>query len=134
MRRTSLSVLVLVALVGSGALAVPALSAKSKTIPVKIGESPHFFFVKPSPAVPSVTIHKGDRIRWQWCPDTHGCSADHNVVGSLSGKVKFKHPRDALSSGGVTSGTYTKLFTTPGTYRVTCTIHGFAMKVRVKTS
>ena len=132
MRRSPLPVLIFVALAIAAALAVPAHGARSRTVSVRIGESPHFFFVKPSPAVPTVTVRRGDRIRWRWCPDTHGCLAEHNVVGSRHGVVKFQHPRDASASTGVTSGSYVKTFATPGTYRVLCTIHGFAMKVSVR--
>jgi plastocyanin len=132
MRRPPLPLLVLIAFVLPGALAVPALSAQSKTVNVKIGERPHFFFVKPNPTVPTVTVNKGDRLRWRWCPDTRGCSSEHNVVGYRDGKVRFKHPRNALDSVGKTSGSYVKTFATPGTYRVVCTIHDFAMQVKVR--
>ncbi len=131
MRRPSLPLLFSLAIVVLGAVAVPALSAQSKTVNVKIGESPRFYFVKPSPRVPTVTVRRGDRVRWQWCPDTHGCSAEHNVVGSRNGTVVFKHPRNASDSDGKTSGSYVKTFTTPGSYRVVCTIHDFAMRVKV---
>jgi plastocyanin len=132
MRRPSLPVLIVLAVVVPGAIAVPALSASRKTVNVKIGESPRFYFVKPTPAVPTVTIRAGDRIRWQWCPDTGGCSAEHNVVGTRDGKVKFKHPRNASDSVGQTTGSYAKTFATRGSYRVECTIHDFAMKVKVR--
>ncbi len=132
MRKSMLPSLVLSALTLIGALAVPALSAQPKTVNVKIGESPHFFFVKPSPAVPTVTVRKGDRVRWRWCPDTHGCGSEHNVVGSRDGKVRFKIPRTATDSSGLTSGSHARTFTTPGTYHVICTIHDFAMKVNVR--
>jgi plastocyanin len=132
MPRPSLPLLIVLAGVLPGAVAVPALSAPPKTVNVKIGESPRFYFVKPTPAVPTVTVRAGDRIRWQWCPDTRGCSTEHNVVGRRDGKVRFKHPRDALDSVGKTSGSYAKTFATPGTYRVVCTIHDFAMKVKVR--
>jgi plastocyanin len=123
----SLSLLVLLGVVASGWAAAPAISSHPKTVDASIRENgPQFSF---RPRV--VTIHRGDSVRWRWCPATGGCSSAHNVVGSLNGKTNFKSPRNASATRGVTSGSYSRRFMRAGTYQVVCLIHGFSMKVKV---
>ena len=94
------SVLLMVAI---GA-AVPALAATST---VKVGDN---WFVRSS-GVPTVTVKRGDTVRWRWVGD-----APHNVT-VRSGPTKFK-------SRTQTSGSFSKRLTRKGTYRIICTIHG----------
>lgn len=135
--RFSLPLPLAAAAVLTGALAAPALSArKPKTFNVKIGETPRFYFLRPTPAVPTLTIKRKDRVRWQWCPGVSGgCSAPHNVVVFSGGKVVYQRPGGATVDGGdgLMSGTASHTFTRAGTYKVECTIHGFAMKVKVRS-
>src|ERR1700716_4003755 len=122
-----LILLVLLGVVASGWVAAPAISSHAKTVNASIRENGLQFSFKPR----VVTIHRGDSVRWRWCPATGGCSTEHNVVGSLNGKTKFKSPRNASPTHGVTSGSYSRRFTRAGTYQVVCLIHGFSMKGKV---
>ncbi len=111
-----------------GVVATPAVSWSAKTLSASIRERGANFFFAPH----RLTIARGDRVRWRWCPNTQGCSTEHNVVGSLKGRIAFKHPRNASATRGILAGTYTHTFTKAGTYVVVCTIHGFAMTVKVR--
>lgn len=84
--------------------AIPALAA---TRTVKVGDN---WFVRSS-GVPTVTVKRGDTVRWRWVGD-----APHNVT-VRRGPVKFK-------SRTQSSGSYSKRLTRKGTYRIICTIHG----------
>jgi plastocyanin len=112
----------------AGVAAAPALSSRPRTATASISEQGLNFSFKPH----ALSIHRGDTVRWRWCPTTGGCSAEHNVVGFLNGKVKFKHPRNASATRGILSGSFNRRFTKAGTYKVFCTIHGFSMTVRVR--
>jgi plastocyanin len=101
------------AVVATLAIAVPALAAGVKT--VKVGDD---FFVKNSNHTPTVHVAKGRTVRWKWVG-----FQDHNVT-VIGGPVKF-HSRT------MSSGTYTKKLTKPGTYLIECTIHGFKMRLVV---
>jgi len=120
-------VIPLLLVLASGLVAAPALSSRAKTANASIRETGVHFFFKPH----ALTIHRGDSVRWRWCPTTGGCSAEHNVVGFLKGHLNFKHPRNASSTRGITAGSYSHRFTRAGTYRVFCTIHMFSMTVTV---
>ena len=87
-----------------GTAAAPALAATKN---VKIGDN---WFVRPS-GVPTVTIGKGDKVRWQWRGESL-----HNVKVT-SGPARFGSPSK-------TSGSYTRTFGKKGTYKLICTVHG----------
>ena len=98
-----------------GVLAATALAA-TKT--VKVGDN---WFVRSS-GVPTVTVNKGDTVRWSWVGDN-----SHNVVVT-KGPVKFRSPIKS-------SGTYRKTMKTRGTYIIICSLHGKSdqsMKLVVK--
>jgi plastocyanin len=102
--RRALPVLLAVATCGGlAALAGPASSASS----VKIGDN---YFVRAS-GVPTVTVSARTRVTWRWT----GESA-HDVQVS-SGPVKF-HSKVQVK------GTYSRLMTRRGTYKIYCDIHG----------
>ena len=95
------------------AIAVPAL-ASTKT--VKIGDN---FFVRSSNNA-TVSIKRGSKIVWKWTG-----TAPHNVTVT-SGPKKF-HSRTQ------SSGSFSAIPHTPGTYKIVCTIHpGMKMTLRVK--
>jgi plastocyanin len=124
-RRASIAIL-LVAV--CGVAATPAVSSSAKTLNASIRERGVNFFFAPH----RLTIRRGDRVRWRWCPNTQGCSAEHNVVGFLKGRTAFKHPRNASVTRGIMAGAYTHTFTKAGNYELVCTIHGFSMTVKVR--
>jgi plastocyanin len=95
------------------AIAVPALAAVKI---VKVGDD---FFVKDTNHTPTVRVAKGTTVEWKFVG-----AEEHNVTVE-KGPVKF-HSRD------MSSGTYKKRLTKPGTYLIECTIHGFKMKLVVK--
>jgi plastocyanin len=64
----------------------------------------------------TVTVKKGGKVNWSWSG-----SAPHNVTFSKLG----------LSSGDSTTGSYKHKFKDKGTFKYTCTIHGFKGKVVV---
>jgi plastocyanin len=99
-------VLLAVAACGAaGALAGSASSAATSS--VKIGDN---YFVRAS-GVPTVTVKANRRVTWRWA----GESA-HDVRVSR-GPVKFH-------SKVQTTGTYSRVMTRRGTYRIYCEIHG----------
>jgi plastocyanin len=66
----------------------------------------------------SVTIHKGQTIKWTW----RG-KAMHNVTVA-KGPASFR-------SSTKTRGTFSHRFTRKGTYRLVCTVHAPGMKMTV---
>ena len=97
-------------------LAASATSAGTRSI--KIGDN---YFVRPS-GVPVVTVTRNTRVTWRWTG-----SSTHDVRVS-SGPIKFH-------SKVQTEGTYSRLMTRRGTYKIYCEIHGASdqsMVLRVK--
>ena len=98
--------------------AVIAATALAATKTVKVGDN---WFVRSS-GVPTVTVNKGDTVKWSWVGDS-----SHNVVVT-KGPVKFSSPIKS-------SGTFKKVMKRRGTYTIVCTIHGKSdqsMKLVVK--
>ncbi|MBJ7347894.1 MAG: cupredoxin domain-containing protein [Thermoleophilaceae bacterium] len=95
-------------------LALAALSANAVASTKSITLNDDFF----SPG--TLTIAKNDKIKFVWNETSHR----HNVT------VK-SGPR-SFHSSTKRSGTYTKKFTTRGTYKIHCTIHSDKMKLTVK--
>lgn len=97
------------------AVAIPAVAA---TRTITVGDN---FFVRDG-GVPTVTVKRGDRVRWRWTGDS-----PHNVVVT-KGPARFSSPVK-------TKGTYARTLTKRGTYTIVCTIHGpsdQSMKLRVR--
>src|SRR2546430_2687357 len=111
----------------SGLVAAPALSSRAKTANASIRETGVHFFFRPH----ALTIHRGDSVRWRWCPTTGGCSAEHNVVGFLKGHLNFKHPRNASSTRGITAGSYSARVTRGGSVKECCPRHMFSVTGQV---
>lgn len=108
--------LVAVAACAAAALAASASSATTRSI--KIGDN---YFVRSS-GVPTVTVTRNTRVTWRWTGDS-----DHDVRVS-SGPIKFH-------SKIQTSGTYSRLMSRRGTYKLFCEVHGASdqsMVLRVK--
>ena len=96
------------ALVAAAALAIPALAA-TKTVSVKDSSF--------SPS--KLTVKAGTKVVWKW-----KSSLPHNVTVT-SGPKKFHSKTQS-------SGTFTAIPHTKGTYNIVCTIHGFQMKLVVR--
>ena len=85
------------------AVALMSVSAlASSPAPVKVGDN--YFGVK------RLTIGKGTRVTWRWAG-----VLNHNVTVS-SGPSKFHSRTQAV-------GSFSHVFTKPGTYSLYCTIH-----------
>jgi plastocyanin len=93
----------LAALGAVAALAVPALAA---TKSVKVDDD---YYVRSS-GVPTVTVKRGDVVRWDFVG-----RSPHTV--SARGPVRFE-------SRPMTSGRFKKRMTTAGRYRIFCRVHG----------
>lgn len=105
---------------GLATLATSGSAAKTstKTRTVKVGDN---YFVKDGKRR-TISVTRRTRVRWKWVGDS-----PHNVRVSR-GPVKFR-------SKTMTKGTYSKLMTRKGTYRIYCSIHGSrdqSMILRVK--
>ena len=114
MRRAS--AVVAAAAVTLAAFASPASTETLRN--VKIGDN---YFVRDDAAV-TVTVTRNTRVKWLWRGDS-----PHNVTVTR-GPVKFH-------SKTMETGSYSKLMTRAGTYRLVCTIHGGSdqsMTLRVK--
>jgi plastocyanin len=113
-RRPIASLVALAAL--SAVLALPAVGSARKPAPtatVKVGD----FFFHPA----QLKVKRNTTVMWHWSG-----MAPHNVTVTSAprGASKF-HSRTQ------TSGTYTHLLTTKGTYHLECTIHHFTMTINV---
>jgi plastocyanin len=109
--------LIVIALAACALVALSA-TAFAATKRVKVGDD---YYVRSS-GVPTVTVSKGDTVRWRFAGDS-----PHTVTVS-KGPAKF-------NSGPKTSGTYSKKLRKRGTYTIYCTIHGASdqkMKLVVK--
>lgn len=105
-----------VAVAACAALAATASSAGTRSI--KIGDN---YFVRPS-GVPVITVTRNTRVTWRWTGN-----ATHDVRVSR-GPVKFH-------SKVQTEGTYSRVMSRRGTYKLFCEIHGAqdqSMVLRVK--
>jgi len=112
----------LIAVVATASLAVPAMSSptatSAATINVKVGDN---YFVRRS-GVPTVTVSKNSKVRWVFSG-----KRTHNV-DVTRGPAKFSSPIKQ-------KGSYTKKLTRKGTYTIICSIHGASdqsMKLIVK--
>ena len=98
----------------AAALAVPALAA-TKT--VKVADD---YFVRRG-ATPTVSIHKGDTVKWVWS-GRH----PHNVF-QIQGPGHFHSPTHTRT------GTFKHRFTTRGSYLFICSYHAhMRLKIRVR--
>jgi len=91
--------------VAAATLSASAAAAATRT--VSVGDD---YFVRAS-GVPTVTVRAGDTVRWNWVG-----RRPHNVRVA-SGPVRFGSPTKR-------SGTYSRVLTRRGTYRIICDIHG----------
>jgi len=106
----------IVALAAGAALAATATSAATRS--VKIGDN---YFVRPA-GVPVVTVTRNTRVTWRWT------GSDAHDVRVSSGPIKFH-------SKVQTEGTYSRVMTRRGTYKIFCEIHSAedqSMVLRVK--
>jgi plastocyanin len=110
--RKVLSLALLAGLIGTLALAVPALS---KTKSVEVDDD--YFVHEGKPR--TVTVHKGDKVEWEW----EGKNL-HNVTVK-KGPVKF-HSKDK------TKGSFERKMRTIGTYKIVCTFHAPGMRMTLK--
>jgi plastocyanin len=111
MRKALLAALMLVL----PALLVVAAPALSKDKSVEVDDN--YFVHKGAPS--TVSVKKGDTVEWEW----EGRNP-HNVTVTR-GPVKFH-------SKTKTSGSYSKKLTRRGTYKIICTIHAPAMRMKLK--
>jgi plastocyanin len=109
--------LALLALVGAGALAVPAFAG---TAPKKRTVTVNDNYYGPS----KLTIHAGDTVRWKWSADTTDV---HDVAlrKAPSGVRRFQS--DPLAAGD----TFSRKLTKVGTYRIICTFHESEMTMTI---
>ncbi len=111
------ALVVAAAVCSTAALAAPASTATVRS--VKVGDN---YFVRDDSRI-TVSVARNTRVKWLWRGDS-----THNVVVT-KGPVKFR-------SKAMRTGSYAKLMTRAGTYRIVCTIHGAAdqsMTLRVRS-
>jgi plastocyanin len=107
--------LVAVGAVGVFAFAGPAWAVDATKAGPKVtitGTSTADFAFSPA----TVTVKKGGKVSWSWSG-----SAPHNITFSKLG----------VASGDETTGSFKHKFKDKGTFKYTCTIHGFKGKVVV---
>jgi plastocyanin len=108
MKRASIAITAIAAVMVSAVLAVSALAA-TKSVSVK----DDVFAPK------SLSVKKGTTVKWAWKGQE-----PHNVTVT-SGPAKFH-------SATQTKGTFSKKLTKAGTYKIVCTIHAPRMAMTVK--
>jgi plastocyanin len=112
--RKLVALALLAGLLGTLLVAGPALS-KTKSLEV----DDNYFVRKGAP--PTVTVHKGDKVKWEWE------GSNPHDVNVNKGPVKFH-------SKIKTSGTFAKRMKKLGTYKIVCTVHvaqGMKMTLKV---
>ena len=115
MRALSLAALLAGALIAGHAVAAPAATKKKpKQRIVKVEVASDFYDPE------KVTIHSGDRIKWNWTP-----GFDLHDVYVRKGPEKFHSPTQS-------SGVYARTFKKPGTFKLYCTQHEMDMTLVVK--
>jgi plastocyanin len=107
----------LVAMLIAAASAVLALPALAATRSVKVADD---YFVRKGSA-PTVTVSKGTKVTWRWA------GRDMHNVAVTRGPVKFR-------SSFKTSGTYSKIVRSTGTYTIVCTIHQPDMRMKLRVT
>lgn len=103
----------------AGADTATKLRAAAKTPVVKVADD---FF-----APTSVTIKKGQRVKWKW--DRNNINP-HNVVVTKQ-RPKGVKKRDFKSGSGSTGMRFAPKFKKPGKYGFICTFHRTTMKMTV---
>lgn len=76
----------------------------------------------------NITVAKGATVTWTW----DSCSADPYGYGGatcVSHNVAFDV--DGSTSGAQSTGTFTRVFDTVGTFKYHCAIHGAAMSGQI---
>jgi len=114
-----IAVLVVVA-AGAVTIAVPALSATTRSVEV----GPNTRFTRHDRTLRTLSIHKGDKIKFEYS-------------GSLRHNVRIsKGPRTGTIAGSTHHSGYekTKTFTRAGTYTIVCDIHAPNMKFTLHVS
>ena len=101
-----------IALLALAVFAVPAAAFKHH---VTIKGSLGLYHFKPK----TITITKGQSVHWSWSSDS-----EHNVTFT---KLGGKHSKTAASVSN-----FKVTFKKAGTFKYTCTVHGFAGKVVVQ--
>jgi plastocyanin len=101
--RRALACGVAVAICGTFAAASPSAATRS----IKIGDN---YFVRPS-GVPTVTVTRNTRVTWRWTGES-----THDVRVSR-GPIKFHSKLQE-------TGTYSRVMTRRGTYKLYCEFHG----------
>jgi plastocyanin len=94
----------LVAIAAVAAVAVPAAASGGARTASSHTVTLHEFRFHPA----SLTIHRGDKVKWVWRDET-----EHNVT--------FPH---RFHSRTQVQGSYTVQFSHSGTFKYECTIHG----------
>jgi plastocyanin len=92
-------------LLAGAALWAASLAARAATQTVNIGPSTSF-----TPSV--VTVGPGDTVTWNWLAPGHSTTSDATTGPEV------------WDSGVLSSGSFSHTFTTLGTYRYYCVIHG----------
>jgi plastocyanin len=88
-------------------IATLAATALAATRSVRVGDN---YFVR-AKGVPTVTVTRGDRVRWRFVGD------DPHNVRVTRGPVRFSSPTKVR-------GSYSRRMTRRGTYTLICDIHG----------
>lgn len=118
MSRTRLTIVLVAGLTLATAAAVPAAAGggKPQKKTVKIADN----YYSPT----KLTVNKGSTITWKW-PDTTGDT--HDVLLD-------KGPKGAKTFQSETAGSfysYKRKLTTPGVYKIICTLHEQEMKMTI---
>jgi len=87
-----------------GPAVAPAVAATKR---VTVGDN---FFVRKA-GVPTVTVAKGDKVRWVW-------------TGESLHNVKVTRGPASFGSPSKTSGSFSKKVRKSGRYTIICTVHG----------
>ncbi len=118
LRALRLSVLLLGALVLSGASAAVAQAPK----PARVTVNDYFF----SPS--AVTIRKGGSVKWVWSSANTYAHDVHLKSGPKGLREKRSY---STTTSAVAEARFQKAFETPGTYKFFCTIHPTKMRMTV---
>jgi plastocyanin len=120
-RRRAIVVLLAVAAVAAGVMALGGVGAARSTRPKVVKLYDNYY----SPV--NVKIRKGGKVKWKWTPVFN----THNVKLTKAPRGVNKSKFRSQTSSSPTY-TFTKRFKKPGKYHFICTIHPVEMQMDLK--
>ena len=117
---------------GSGGSTGPTGGNNTPTNPVNTNPvTTNSVTLTPDAFTPSnITVSKGTTVTWNWdsCTTPGDGYGGYGTPTCVSHNIAFD---DGLTSSAQSTGSFTRIFSTAGTFKYHCAIHGAAMSAQV---